>query len=113
MRIRNCFDFSASLHVTTQRSNVKHAQVVQFCAAVRQFPAKMLKENIRNDRCQAKHARKSETFREICKTKTKNWEGENLTLSNTRLTKNYGNSVDSTLCFELYLKSNTVLKHRG
>lgn len=87
MRIRNCFDFSASLHVTTQRSNVKHAQVVQFCAAARQFPAKVLKENIRNDRCQAKHARESETFREICKTKTKNWEGENLTLSNTRLTK--------------------------
>ena len=73
--------------MTTQLSNVKHAQVVQFCAAVRQFPAKMLKENIRNDRCQAKHARESETFREICKSKTKNWEGENLTLSNTRLTK--------------------------
>ena len=47
------------------------------------------------------------------KQKQKIWEGENLTLSNTRLTKNYGNSVDSTLCFELYLKSNTVLKHRG
>lgn len=99
--------------MTTQRSNVKHAQVVQFCAAVRQFPAKMLKENIRNDRCQAKHARKSETFREICKTKTKNWEGENLTLSNTRLTKITEILLIQHFALNFSLKSNTVLKHRG
>ena len=57
--------------IETQRSNPGHAQMGTFFGSRANFPRKILKENMGNNRCHAKFPKKIETFIEICERKRK------------------------------------------